>query len=68
MLAQSVDLVILDSASPILAMEILRAHRILTERDPEAFEAFTVRTLSAYFDLKRVRAPSERAILSREGS
>lgn len=63
-LGGSVDLVVLDSASPILAMEVLRAHRVLARRDAEAFEAFTVRTLMAYFDLKRVREPIERAILS----
>ena len=63
-LGHSVDLVVLNGASPILAMEVLRSHRVLSERDPEALETFTVRTLSAYFDLKRVRAPIERAILS----
>lgn len=61
----AVDLVMLDSASPILAMEVLRSHRVLAMHDPEAFETFTVRTLMAYFDLKRVREPIERAILSR---
>lgn len=65
-LGGSVDLVVLDAASPILAMEVLRAHRVLAMRDPEAFETFTVRTIMAYFDLKRVREPIERAILSRE--
>jgi predicted nucleotidyltransferase len=61
-----VDLVVLDAASPILAMEVLRSHRVLAMRDPGAFETFTVRTTMAYFDLKRVREPIERAILSRE--
>ena len=61
-----VDLVVLDAASPMLAMEVLRSHRVLAMRDPEAFETFTVRTIMAYFDLKRVREPIERAILSRE--
>jgi hypothetical protein len=64
-LGRSVDLVVLNSASPILAMEVLRSHRVLSQRDPEAFEAFTVRTLLAYFDLKQVRAPIEQAILAR---
>lgn len=63
MLGRNVDLVVLDTASPILAMEVLRSHRMLKERDAEAFEAFTVRTLGAYFDLKTVRAPIERALL-----
>ena len=63
-----VDLVVLDSASPILAMEVLRSHRVLALRDRDAFETFTVRTLLAYFDLKQVRAPIEAAILSRSTS
>lgn len=65
-LGGSVDLVVLDTTSPILAMDVLRAHRVLAIRDAEAFETFMVRTLMAYFDLKRVREPIERAILSRE--
>lgn len=65
-LGGSVDLVVLDAASPILSMEVLRSHRILAKRDPEALETFTVRTLMAYYDLKRVREPIERAMLSRE--
>jgi hypothetical protein len=48
-------------------MEVLRSHRVLAMRDAEAFETFTVRTLMAYFDLKRVREPIERAILSGKG-
>ena len=61
---RSVDLVVLDSASPILAMEVLRSHRLLALRDPEAFENFTVRKSLEYFDLKQVRAPIESAILT----
>jgi len=63
LLRSDVDLVVLDDASPILAMEILRAHAVLRMRDPDAFEAFVVRSLGAYFDLKRVRAPIEAALL-----
>ncbi|MBY0274467.1 nucleotidyltransferase domain-containing protein [Candidatus Binatia bacterium] len=62
-LGTGVDLVVLNDASPVLAMEILRARRVLRARDPEALERFTVRTLGAYFDLKRVRAPIEAALL-----
>lgn len=63
MLGTDVDLVLLDEASPIIAMEILRAHRLLRARDPEAFESFVVHTIGAYFDLKRVRKPIEAALL-----
>ncbi len=63
-LGRDVDLVILDTASPILRMEALRRHRLLVNRDPERFEAFVVRTLGEYFDLKRVREPIERALFA----
>lgn len=63
-LGQTVDLVVLDAASPILRMEALRRHRVLVNRDPESFEAFVVRTLGEYFDLKRVREPIERALFA----
>lgn len=65
LVGSEVDLVVLDRASPILCMEVLRSHRVLRSRDPEALEAFQVRTLLMYDDLKRVRAPIERALLGR---
>ncbi|MGH7805314.1 MAG: type VII toxin-antitoxin system MntA family adenylyltransferase antitoxin [Candidatus Binatia bacterium] len=63
-LGRPVDLAVLDGASPILRMEALRNHRILSRRDPEAYERFVVRTLGDYFDLKKVREPIEKALLS----
>jgi predicted nucleotidyltransferase len=63
-LRRPADLVILDRASPILGMEVLRSHRVLQIRDAEALEHFTARTLLAYDDLKRVRAPIEQALLA----
>ena len=59
-----VDLAVLDGASPILRMEVLRGCRILRKRDPELFETFVVRALGEYFDLKKVREPIERALLA----
>ncbi len=61
-LGRTVDLVILNSCSPILAMEVLRQHRALRVRAPEMLERFTVNTLGAYFDLKRTRQPIEEAL------
>jgi predicted nucleotidyltransferase len=63
-LGRAVDLVVLDDASPIVRMEILRNHRALRRRDAERWEDLCVRTLREYFDLKRVRAPIERALLA----
>lgn len=62
-LGRSVDLVVLDGASPILAMEVLRHHRLLHLADREAWERFQVRVMREYFDLKLVRRPIEQALL-----
>ena len=62
------DLVILDTASPILSMEVLRNHRVLSMPRPEAFHDFFARTLTDYFDLKRIRRPIEEALLKRRSS
>ena len=64
LLGRTVDLVVLDDASPIVRMEILRNHRTLRNRDAERWEDFCVRTLHEYLDLKQVRAPIERALLA----
>jgi predicted nucleotidyltransferase len=62
LLGRGADVVVLDDASPILAMEVLRGHRVLVNRSPELMERFVVRTLGAYFDLKRTRRPIEEAL------
>ena len=62
---RDVDLVALDTASPILAMEVLRRHRVAHARRPAAVDEFFVRTCGAYFDLKCVRRPIEDAIRRR---
>ena len=64
LLGRPVDLAILDTASPVLAMEVLRQHRVLAIRDPQALEDYVVKVLGAYFDLKIVRRPIEQALLS----
>jgi predicted nucleotidyltransferase len=61
-LGRNADLVILDTASPILAMEVLRRHRTLACRDEALLRGFVVKTLGAYFDLKMTRRPIERAL------
>lgn len=61
-IGRDVDLVVLDSVSPILAMEVVRCHQIARNRRPDLLHRFTVRTLGAYFDLKRVRQPIEEAL------
>ena len=58
-----VDLAILDDASPILAMQVLRKHRMLYLADESVWHEFIARTLTDYFDLKHTRAPIEVALL-----
>jgi len=62
-LGRNLDLVVLDTASPILAMEVLRQRRVMVNHRPQVLEDFVVKTLGAYFDLKQVRRPIEEAIL-----
>ena len=58
------DLVSLNQASPILAMQVLKHGEIVFERSEKAVREFQVRTLFTYFDLKQVRKPIEEALLS----
>jgi predicted nucleotidyltransferase len=59
-----VDLVILEEVSPILAMEIFRNHQLLVLQDRRPLDAFFVKTLTDYADLKIVRRPIEQALLT----
>jgi predicted nucleotidyltransferase len=59
------DLIDLDRASPILAMQVLRHGRLLVDRDPRRRAAFVTRTVSMYEDLKIDRRGTEQALLRR---
>lgn len=61
-LGRAVDLAVLDDASPILCMEVLREHRLLVNHNAGLLQRFVVKTLGAYFDLKRTRRPIEDAL------
>lgn len=58
-----VDLVVLNRANPILKYQVFRYGRCLLNRNPRHQRAFLVRTMTEYADLKRSRAPIERALL-----
>ncbi len=65
LLCRDVDLVDLDQAPPILAMQILKHGRLLVDRNPSRrHEAFS-RILSLYEDVKILRRESERALFER---
>jgi predicted nucleotidyltransferase len=61
-LGREVDLVDLRGADPILAFQVLRLGRPIMVRDRKAYDAFVMRTLSEYADLKLDRRPAERAL------
>jgi predicted nucleotidyltransferase len=63
-LRRDVDIVVLNMASPVISMQVLRKGKKLVERDPRLTERFFVRTVNMYADLKRVRLPIERQILN----
>ena len=62
---RDVDLVDLDTASPILAMQALRHGRLLVDNTPRRRVAFASGLPSRYEDVVRLRRPAEEAILRR---
>jgi predicted nucleotidyltransferase len=59
---REIDLVLLNGASPILRMQVLKKGIILID-NASVYEDFFVRTTSEYDDLKRVRKEIEERIL-----
>ena len=60
-----VDLVDLDRASPILAMQVLRHGRLLVDRDPRRRMRFIAAAPGRYEDVLLIRRPVERRLLER---
>ncbi len=65
LLGRPVDLVFLNEVSPVLGMQVLGKGRLVVNRNPHQQAEFVVRTITAYFDLKRSRAVVERALKER---
>ena len=63
-LGREVDLVVLDTASPILAMQILHNHQVLYQSTGEIMNRFTVKVTGEYFDLKYSRRFIEQQLLA----
>ena len=59
----NVDLLLLNTASPIICMQVLRKGKLLCERDRRAVILFTTSVFGRYCDLKMVRKPIEQNIL-----
>lgn len=62
-LRREVDIVILNEASPIIRMQVLRKGKKIIERDHQVYIDFFVRTVREYDDLKMVRSVIEKKIL-----
>jgi predicted nucleotidyltransferase len=63
LLHASVDILLLDSASPIIAVNALRDARVLYRSETAPLEDFTVAALAAYFDVRQSRQPVEQELL-----
>ncbi|AWB09757.1 putative nucleotidyltransferase [Thermodesulfobium acidiphilum] len=57
------DIVILNSASPIIKMQVLKRGRLLKKVNDSVYNEFFLRTIKEYDDLKIIRRPQEQNIL-----
>jgi uncharacterized protein len=65
LIGRDVDLVDLDRASPILAMQVLRHGRLLVDRDPARRWRFEAAVPGRYEDLMIMRRPMEKELIQR---
>lgn len=65
LLCREIDLVDLDQAPPILAMQILKHGRLLVDRNPSRRHDAFSRIVSLYEDVKILRREGEQALFKR---
>jgi len=58
-----VDIVVLNTASPVIKMQVLKKGTLLINKDQRAYNEFFVNTVKEYDDLKRTRKEIEEKIL-----
>lgn len=63
LLCMDVDIVVLNTAAPVIKMQILKKGRLLYMRERRAYNKFFVTTVREYDDLKRNRKEIEDNIL-----
>jgi predicted nucleotidyltransferase len=63
MLGVEVDIVVLNNASPVIKMQVLKKGTLLINKDQQAYNEFFVNTVKEYDDLKRTRKEIEEKIL-----
>jgi len=62
-LKREVDLLVLNSASPVIRMQVLNNGTLIIKNDHQTYIRFFVKTVNEYDDLKKVRQINERNIL-----
>ncbi len=65
LLRKKVDLVCLNTASPILGVQVVQEGKTVFINDTKTFAEFKMYLFSDYAELKELRAPMERDILNR---
>lgn len=65
-MGRDVDLVALNDASPILAMQVLKNGKPLFVLDKRAYDEYEIRLITDYADLKMLLKPFEENILKRK--
>ena len=63
MTGMAADIVVLNTASPVIRMQVLKKGTMLINKDQKVYNAFFVDTINSYDDLKRTRKPIEDNIL-----
>ncbi len=63
MLGIEVDIVVLNTASPVIKMQVLKKGTLLINKDQRAYNENFVNTVKEYDDLKRTRKEIEEKIL-----
>ncbi len=66
LLNKDVDLVCLNTASPIIGMQVYKNGKVLTVNDPREYAHYQMRLFVDYVELKELRAPMEKNILKRK--
>lgn len=60
---RDIDLVVLNDASPVIRMQVLRDGKMVKGKDTIIYSNFFVKTMKEYDDLKRIRKEAEENIL-----
>lgn len=63
LLKQEIDILVLNNATPVIRMQVLKKGKRIFENAHQSFIRFFIKTVNEYDDLKRVRQVNERNIL-----